>query len=72
MRVVKNTLARKALEAATTEETKYEGLFDSLKGPTALLFTEVANAPARVLRPCGAGCDAGVSPSAWRPAAAPA
>lgn len=49
MRVVKNTLARKAMEALD-EERNYESLFDSLKGPTALLFTDVANAPARVLK----------------------
>lgn len=50
MRVVKNTLVRKALEAASKEGTTYEGLYDSLKGPTALLFSEVANSPARVLK----------------------
>ncbi|MFK7933449.1 MAG: 50S ribosomal protein L10 [Saprospiraceae bacterium] len=50
MKVVKNTLAKKALEAASSEGTTYEGLYDSLKGPTALLFTEVANAPARILK----------------------
>ncbi len=49
MRVVKNTLVKKALEDAP-EEKGYQGLFDSLKGPTALLFTEVANSPARVLK----------------------
>lgn len=50
MKVVKNTLAKKALEAASREGTTYEGLYESLKGPTALLFTDVANAPARVLK----------------------
>lgn len=49
MRVVKNTLARKAMEALG-EDRNYDQLFDSLKGPTALLFTDVANAPARVLK----------------------
>lgn len=49
MRVVKNTLARKALEVAA-EERGYAPLFDSLKGPTAVMFTEVANAPARVIK----------------------
>ena len=42
MRVIKNTLARKALESLP-EEKGYEGLYESLKGPTAVLFTEVAN-----------------------------
>lgn len=49
MQVVKNTLARKALEALP-EENNYSELFDSLKGPTAIMFTEVANAPARVIK----------------------
>jgi large subunit ribosomal protein L10 len=48
MRVVKNTLAQKALEAADAEKG-YAGLFEALKGPTAVLFTEVANSPARVI-----------------------
>lgn len=49
MKVVKNTLARKALEASP-EEKNYAALYDALKGPTALLFTDVANAPAKVLK----------------------
>ncbi|NET35329.1 MAG: 50S ribosomal protein L10 [Cyanothece sp. SIO1E1] len=49
MRVIKNTLARKALEALP-EEKGYGDLYESLKGPTAILFTEVANAPAKVLK----------------------
>ena len=49
MQVVKNTLARKALESLP-EENNYSELFDALKGPTAILFTEVANAPARVIK----------------------
>ncbi len=49
MRVVKNTLVRKALEAAAAE-MNYEPLYEHLKGPTAIMFTEVANAPARVIK----------------------
>ena len=49
MQVVKNTLARKALEQLP-EENNYAPLFDSLKGSTAILFTEVANAPAKVIK----------------------
>lgn len=49
MRVIKNTLARKALESLP-DEKGYEGLYESLKGPTAVLFTEVANSPAKVLK----------------------
>ncbi len=49
MQVVKNTLARKALEQMP-EEGNYAAVFGALKGPTALLFTEVANAPAKVIK----------------------
>jgi len=49
MKVVKNTLIRKALESAP-EERKFEGLYDSLKGHTAILFADIANAPAKVLK----------------------
>ena len=48
--VVKNTLARKALEAASSDSTKFDGLYDSLRGPTAIIFTEVANSPAKVIK----------------------
>ncbi len=50
MRVVKNTLAKKALEGAASDSKNYEGLYEALKGPTAILFTEVANAPAKVIK----------------------
>ncbi|PPK85884.1 LSU ribosomal protein L10P [Neolewinella xylanilytica] len=49
MQVVKNTLARKALEQLP-EENNYAPLFDALKGPTAILFAEVGNAPAKVIK----------------------
>ena len=49
MRVVKNTLARKALEAAA-EEKGYTPLYDVLKGPTAIMFTETSNAPAKTIK----------------------
>ena len=49
MRVVKNTLAQKALEAAG-EDKGYAPLYEALKGPTAIMFTEVANAPARLIK----------------------
>lgn len=49
MKVVKNTLARKALEAAG-EEKNYSGLYEALKGPTAIMFTDTANAPARLIK----------------------
>ena len=49
MQVVKNTLVRKALEQLP-EEGNYKAVFDALKGPTAVLFTKVANATAKVIK----------------------
>ncbi len=49
MKVVKNTLAQKALEELG-ESKSVEPLLEVLKGPTAVMFTEVANAPARVIK----------------------
>lgn len=46
MVVVKNTLFGKALDAS---ETDFEALNGTLKGTTAVVFTETANAPAKVL-----------------------
>jgi len=48
MKVVKNTLAIKALEDAS-EDKGYKSLFDSLKGPTAIMFADAANAPAKII-----------------------
>lgn len=48
MRVVKNTLIRKALERVS--ETAYEGLYEDLKGPSAILFAEDGKRPASVLK----------------------
>lgn len=48
MRVIKNTLAIKALEEAP-EEKGYADLYQALKGPTAVMFTETANVPAKII-----------------------
>ena len=45
--VVKNKLLHKALEKA---EFDYSALYDCLKGNTAMMFTQVANAPAKLLK----------------------
>lgn len=47
MVVVKNTLLLKAFEAS---EVDYEGLYSALTGNTAVLFSEVANTPAKLLK----------------------
>lgn len=49
MKVVKNTLAQKALESFPSDRN-YDALYESLNGPTAILFTETANVPAKVLK----------------------
>ncbi len=48
MRVVKNTLVKKAFEAAP-EDKNYSKLLESLKGPTSIMFSNVANAPAKII-----------------------
>lgn len=49
MKVVKNTLAKKALEP-NAEDKNYTPLFEALKGPTAIMFTEKANTPAKMIK----------------------
>lgn len=48
IRVVKNTLLRKALE--NIEGKDFSEFYDTLKGPTALMLAEVGNAPAKVIK----------------------
>ena len=50
MRVAKNTLIRKALEQVGDDSNQYEGLYDTLKGPTTLFFSDVSNLPAKVIK----------------------
>jgi len=47
MVVVKNTLFEKALIA---DEREFDAMYDVLKGTTAVVFTEVANKPAKMLK----------------------
>ncbi len=49
MKVAKNTLIRKALEALP-EDRNYSGVFDSLHGQTAVFVADVANMPARIIQ----------------------
>lgn len=48
MKVVKNTLLRKAMESV--EGVDYSEVFDTLKGNTALMIGETANAPAKLIK----------------------
>lgn len=47
MKVAKNTLIKKALEALNSE--KYAGVYDALHGQTAILFSENAKEPALII-----------------------
>lgn len=47
MKVAKNTLIRKALESIDAE--KYSGVYESLNGVTALMFSENAKEPALII-----------------------
>lgn len=49
VKVVKNTLAKKALESFPAEEG-YEGLYEALKGPTTIMYAEKASVPAKVIK----------------------
>lgn len=48
MTVVKNSLLKKALEQAA--DSRLTGLIPALKGATALMFTEVNSAPAKLIK----------------------
>ena len=49
VRVLKNTLARKAMESLP-EDRNYQGVFESLHGPSTFMFTDVANLPAKLIK----------------------
>ena len=49
MTVVKNTLARKAMESLGAERG-FTPVFKALEGPTAILLTDTANAPAKLMK----------------------
>lgn len=48
VKVVKNSLLKKAIEKANN--TKLQEFIPVLKGETALIFTEVSNAPAKIIK----------------------
>src|SRR5690606_16772849 len=47
MKVAKNTLIKKALESLNNEN--YAGIYDSLNGVTALMFSDVPKEPAVII-----------------------
>ncbi len=48
MKVVKNTLAIKALQSAP-ESKNYQQIYEAFAGPTAIMFSETANLPASII-----------------------
>jgi large subunit ribosomal protein L10 len=50
VKVVKNTLAQKAMEATGDMAAGFEGLYDVLAGPTTVFFADTGNAPAKVIK----------------------
>lgn len=49
MTVVKNTLAQKAMESLG-EERKFAPVYKALAGPTAIMLTDTASAPAKLIK----------------------
>lgn len=47
LRVVKNTLLKKAMEKS---EQEFDDLYDVLKESTSIMFTEIGNVPARLIK----------------------
>lgn len=51
LKVVKNSLIKKALEkASVTNKENYDKVMSVLKGSSALMFTETSNAPAKLIK----------------------
>lgn len=63
MRVAKNTLIQKALEKVNA--SGYDALFDSLKGTSAIMFSDTANIPAKVIKEFRKGSEKPVLKAAW-------
>lgn len=49
VKVVKNTLAKKALEA-NADDKGFAPLYEALVGPTTLFFADTANGPAKIMK----------------------
>ena len=63
MRVVKNTLLRKAMERI--EDKDYSALFPTLTGQTAIMFAEKGNAPAKLIQNFRKNTQKPLLKSAW-------
>lgn len=62
VKVVKNTLLKKALERAAGD---YEELYGILKGNTSIMFAEVGNAPAKLITELRKKADRPLLKGAW-------
>lgn len=63
LRVVKNTLLKKAMERVEAKE--FDGLYDSLKGNTAIMISNTGNAPAKVIETFRKKSDKPILKGAW-------
>ena len=63
LRVVKNTLLKKAMERVEGKE--FEPLFDTLKGSTSIMTAEKGNAPAKVIKDFRKKSEKPILKSAW-------
>lgn len=62
LRVIKNTLIRKAFEAVGEQ---YEELYPVLSGPTSVMFADTANVPAKVIKEFRAKSEKPILKAAW-------
>jgi large subunit ribosomal protein L10 len=62
LEVVKNTLVKKAMEAIGDQ---YEGLYEVLHGPTSVMFSEVSNMPAKVIKEFRERSEKPILKAAW-------
>jgi large subunit ribosomal protein L10 len=60
--VVKNTLVKKAFESIGDD---YEDLYPALSGPTSVMFSEVSNLPAKVIKEFRKGNEKPLLKAAW-------
>ncbi len=63
LRVVKNTLLKKAMERVEAKD--FEGLYGSLKGNTAIMISDKGNAPAKVIETFRKKSDKPLLKAAW-------
>ena len=62
LQVVKNTLLKKAFESIGEG---YEGLYETLSGPTSVMFSEVSNMPAKVIEEFRKNSEKPILKAAW-------